>query len=177
MSFFQTCRRVAWYLIQITRPFLYQNLSQNENNSCWIIFIIKLWPNIRISLDNPYKSGWREEFYSLLDWTGVETVSIIFNHCCILKYLVLWWPKCSMLHACFQCIFPYLTLVLLWNISTVDAKFSDALAWTESCRCGLVHWRTAWGFDHDRPVRSRRADKANSTVISVILPPPPSFLP
>ena len=40
-------------------------------------FIITLWSNIRISLDNPYKSGWREEFYSLLDWTGVETVSII----------------------------------------------------------------------------------------------------
>ena len=42
-----------------------------------MIFIITLWPNIRISLDNPYKSGWREEFYSLLDWTGVETVSIM----------------------------------------------------------------------------------------------------
>ena len=77
MSFFQTCRMMAWYLIQITRPFRNQNLFQNENNSCWIIFIIKLWPNIRISLDNPYKSGWREEFYSLLDWTGVETVSNI----------------------------------------------------------------------------------------------------
>jgi len=24
--------------------------------------------------DNPYKSGWRGEFYSLLDWTGVETM-------------------------------------------------------------------------------------------------------
>ena len=80
MSFFQTCRMKAWYLIQITKPFRYQNLSQNENNSCWLIFIITLWPNIRISLDNPYKSGWREEFYSLLDWIGAETVSIILCH-------------------------------------------------------------------------------------------------
>ena len=82
MSFFQTCRTMAWYLIQITRrrPFRYQNWSQNENNSCWIIFIITFWPNIRISLDNPYKSGWREEFYSLLSWIGVETVSIILCH-------------------------------------------------------------------------------------------------
>ena len=46
-------------------------------------------------------------------------------------------------------------------------SLSGSLARTESCRCGLVHWRTSGGFDHDRPVRSRRADKANSTTAKI----------